>query len=339
MDALRGQFGDLASLRSVRAIDGQVKRTGPRNYRLTLSAEIEARTALRTLSAPGCDELVSAAVWLLGLAVGRAPVEARASGREPVEASSDTPPGSGAQRELTGGASATAQARPSDREHGQAPEGVSEKAAAKTGDPVSPESSAVQVATPEQDKPQDAPGAALSATVRTRRRPTLHARVAAFGGLYAGAGAKVQAAFGVWASISADFLHTQIYAIDLLPADQGTAGGRHVQVSSVALGVSECALWGQRLRAGPCVGIEGLRTAAHSKDFGADIHRAVFWGVLQVGLQFIWPLTRWLDLTLSGGAGTPITPRPRFTVTGVGPVAEASRWSEEARIGVIYVAR
>jgi hypothetical protein len=60
---------------------------------------------------------------------------------------------------------------------------------------------------------------------------------------------------------------------------------------------------------------------------------------LQVGLQFLWPLTRWLELSLSGGAGVPFTPRPRFTVEGVGSVAAASRWSGEARIGLIYVAR
>jgi hypothetical protein len=134
-------------------------------------------------------------------------------------------------------------------------------------------------------------------------------------------------------------LHTQASLIDLLPAERSAGQTGHVRLWSLAARVSECVLWGERVRVGPCASVALLRTAAHSKDFGHDVHRAVVWGALELGLRVLWRFARSLELSLDAGLGTPISPRPRFTVDGAGAVATVARWSQAAQLGFIYVVR
>jgi hypothetical protein len=322
--ALRAELPRSADWQEVSDISGQVTRVGPRRYRLQLSAKLDARTALRTLSAHRCDELVQAAVWLIVLAVGGR--ESPITTDEPGDAAAGTngaPTGHPAGSE---GSTAGA---------GQGPP------IGNTETPSTPGSAQNERVAAGATAPADETVLAAARDAERRRRGNveLHARVAAFGGVFAGAGAKVQGTVGLSAGLSAGIFHTQLSMAGLLPSNESVAEGRHVEVWSLAWGVSECALWGQRFRAGPCAGLQMLRTSAHSTDFGSDIDRVVLWGLLDVGLQFLWSLTKSLELSVSGGAGVPITPRPRFTVSGAGVVASAAPWSQEARIGLIYVAR
>lgn len=314
--ALREQLAEPGALEQVTTVDANIGRTGKHGYTLRLGLTAKGRSARRTLAADACGELLSAAVWLIVLALGPSGLP-QAPERNP-----DTD-----VEEEPRGAASTA------------------KAPAEAGD------SPVQRAAPDQQtaaQKGDHRGAdarrdqahkerETSAGGRERNTPReVHARVAGFGGLFAGAGAKAQGAVGIWGDVSVGALHTQVVLADVLPIAERVTGGGHVQVWSLAFGLSECALWGKRAFAGPCLGVEGLRTAAHSKDFGRDLNRSVLWAAVDAGLQVLWPLTTSLELNLAGSVAMPVTPRPRFTVAGVGVVAAAERVFGEAHLGLIY---
>jgi hypothetical protein len=167
----------------------------------------------------------------------------------------------------------------------------------------------------------------------------MHVRVAGSGGIFAGGGVGPQGTLGLATGLSFGPFHTQAGLWGLLPAERNVANAGHVQLWSLALRLSECALWGQRVQVGPCAGLALLRTSGHSQDFGHDVHRVVLWGALEIGLRALWRVANSFELGLAGGIGTPITPRPRFTVDGAGAVATVPRWSQQAQLELIYLVR
>jgi hypothetical protein len=330
--ALHEQLKAESRRQLVTSIDGQIKHATKHGYSLSLSVATQGQTARRVLSAETCTELLEAAVWLVVLALGPAaepPPSARETDAQHAKAPA-TPTAHG-QREAAG------EGPPSSGDEHDTP-AASSAAAALTV----PAKAAQQSASANEQAAHATESAQRGATgddsPRDRAPSALHARVAGVFGIAAGAGADVQGTLGVRADLSFGILHTQVSFTGLLPATESVMGGGHSEVWSLALGLSECALWGQRVHAGPCLGVEGLRTAAHSQDFGGDVKQSVLWASVDLGLQLLWPLTKSLELNFSGSIGIPITPRPRFTVAGVGVVASAEPWSQQAQLGLIYLA-
>jgi hypothetical protein len=330
--ALREQLKTPSARELVTAIDGQIKRASKRGYTLSLSVATQGQIAQRALSAETCTELLEAAVWLVVLALGPAPAPQPPAAQEAdaQQAKSPATPAAHGQPEAAGAG------QPSSGDAPAATRGAGAALAAPAKATQQDAGANEQAARAAERSTRGAPSDAVP---HARRPSALHGRVAGLFGIYAGAGANVQGTLGVRGVLSFGVLHTQLSFAGLLPATESVMGGGRIEVWSLALGLSECALWGQRVHAGPCLGMEGLRTAAHSKDFGASIQQSVLWATVHVGLQLLWPLTKSLELNLSGSVGLPVTPRPRFTVAGVGVVASAEPWSQQAQLGLIYLVR
>jgi hypothetical protein len=321
--ALEREFRNSDQLQQLRTVEGHVTRSDTGMYELTLSAQHAERAdlAVRRLSSYDCAELVPAAVWLIVLAAYPA-AQAPAGKVTPSLAAASTTTG------VTSDVQAAAEGSGSDAGY----------AASAEGERSSPEPvSAAPALHLRHDRASAVGSDTLTDGSGVHAKTPLHVRVAGLGGVLAGAGVPAQGTIGVAASLSLGILHTQASLIDALPAEHTIAQVGHVHLWSLAVGLSECALWGQRVSLGPCGGLALLRTSAHSRDFGYDAQRVVLWGMLELGARLLWKLGKSFELSLAGGVGTPLTPRPRFTVGGAGPVASATQWSEVAQLGLYYV--
>jgi hypothetical protein len=130
-------------------------------------------------------------------------------------------------------------------------------------------------------------------------------------------------------------LYSELALSVLLPQREELAGGGVVRSWSLELGLRECVLWGTRLRWGPCLTLDGLRTVGHAEGLSTtQPDQALFWAVAGLALRAAWNVRGSLELTLAGGAGLPISPRPRFTVEGVGEVAPVSALPGYVRISL-----
>jgi hypothetical protein len=324
--ALRSELGDSQDLQQLEKIDVRIRRSAAHGYELTLSTQHKrsAAVALRRLHTRNCAELVPAAVWLIALAVCPSGEAGDGEGKHVRAPSVAIAQGTSA---VAGPEAAFATGEVAADALSVEPSATPPVAARSTRDHTS--FAAVSARAP----------ATLDASPVERPNANLHIGLAGLGGVLGGAGVAAQGTIGFGGILSVGVFHTQASVIEVLPAQHGIAHAGTVHLSSLALGVSECALWGSGVRVGPCGGMALLRTSAWSQDFGYDAHRVVFWGMLELGLRMLWRLSSSLELSLSGAIGTPLSPRPRFTVSGAGAVATVARWSQAAQLGLIYVIR
>lgn len=281
---------------------GRVERVRGR-YRLTLRLSIGAHRAQRVLESESCDELAATAAWLIAVAVDPSvEAESRANGEEDDAA----------------GAVPAGDARETAENAGRAPE----PAAPGPGAPRS---------RPEQ---APAPAHAEETAPRRGRAWAREARLAALAGVSLGTAGGAQAELGGAGGVGVGWLYSELAFSALLPRREELAAGGTVRSWSLALGLRECALWGAELRWGPCLTLDGVRTVGRAEGLSSNQEEALFWAVAGIALRAAWHLRGRLELTLLGGAGLPVSARPRFTVEGVGEVMPVSVLPGYVRVGV-----
>lgn len=314
---------------------GQIdaKRSGA--YRLQLVLDVEGHRASRVLRAERCEELADTAAWLLALALnpelalpeqGTTPPEHELPTTTGAKADRDEPAATEAQgpEEPRTGTQDTAQVTAPD-----APKARGAEAPKKPDSTPQPTRSTTRlpaVRTREEPEPT-AP--------RTPRAPWPRAyRAGGAAGVYLGSGVGAQATVAGYAGLGVGFSYTQLRLAGLLPRAREVADDVSIRLWSLELELSECALWGGRVRTGPCVSFAALRTAGDSRGVQQAEHGSAFWGVLGAAWAMFVRVRGRLELSLAATAGVSVTPRPRFTVDGLGPVVTADAWTGQARIGL-----
>jgi hypothetical protein len=112
------------------------------------------------------------------------------------------------------------------------------------------------------------------------------------------------------------------------------APAARVRLATGQLGVAGCALWGAGFRVGPCLGIVALYTKGSVTGITQPTHAASWWAQTALSLQAGFVAYRAIELLFEGGAGFPLSARPRFDVEGIGTVAEAAHVAGFARFGI-----
>jgi hypothetical protein len=286
----------------------RVERLRGHSYRLQLRLSVGSHRAERTLESDSCEELAATAAWLIAVAIDPS-VHDRAH---------------------------------SNREHEQpAPAGAAAAEAAQSEDTAS--SARPSADTPGRTSSRSAGTEAHEDAGHPRAGTSLSPRVgraAALAGVSFGTAGAAQAELGAAGGLGLGWLYSELELSALLPRREELAGGGVVSSWSLALGLRECALWGARLRWGPCLTLTGLRTVGQAEGLSSSQpDQTLFWMVAGVALRAAWNLRNSLELTVAGSAGVPISPRPRFTVEGVGEVATVSALTGQLRVGLGFLTR
>ncbi|HEX6239492.1 MAG TPA: hypothetical protein VFZ61_01310 [Polyangiales bacterium] len=305
-----GTTHDRLALGAVSARVDVVRSAG--RYRLHLHISTPATTADRQLHAARCDELVEAAAWLIALTVDPT---LRTSSVEATEAS-DVAPRMTGDADSAGGPSRAPASAPAADTASNAPA------------PRAPEVSAKR-----------APSDTRSVTPVRRASPrvALGVHLGARGGVFAGAGAGVQAALSTFVGLRAAWSFTQLHAAAFLPRAIELPAPASAESWSWTLGLAQCAHWGDRLRGGPCAMLTGLRTSTETRGVnGAAPRQQVLWATGGPGFTLLWRAWRGLELSAAGHMGIPISPRPRFSLEPLGPVISAEPWTVDLQLGISF---
>jgi hypothetical protein len=269
--------------------------------------------AERSLESDSCEELVRAAAWLIAVAID--PTVHDHEGSQQAAAPSElasAADGSGSQAAQQAG-----QPR-----HGDSPPREPARA-----DAAPPGAASAQ------------PRVADEARGDARWRPR-YGRVGLLAGASFGTAAGAQAELGGSGGLGLNWLYSELELSVLLPRQEQLAADAVVRSWSLRFGLRECVLWGTQLRWGPCATLDGVRTVGHAEGLSTNQpDQALFWAVAGLALRVAWILPSRLELALAGGVGVPISPRPRFTVEGVGEVAPVSVWPGYVRIGFGFATR
>jgi hypothetical protein len=147
-----------------------------------------------------------------------------------------------------------------------------------------------------------------------------------------------QGALGLSVGVSRRWLLAELRADLGVPSESEIGQEGTVKASSEALGLAACGLWGSWLRAGPCVGVHGVRSHARAsallvRDFGVQ---AAYWAEVRAGAQVAARLAWPVELLVEGGVGAPVTPRPNFTVTGAAETLGTQQLTVYARLGLRF---
>jgi hypothetical protein len=284
----------------------QIERVRGHRFRLKLRLQLGAHRAERALESNSCEELTRTAAWLIAVAIDpTVHAEENSHGAAPVaESASEQAPA------------------------GSRPAGGETSPRGPLRDEVSP-----------SGRGSGQPQAAGRPPARARLRP-LQGRIGLLAGASFGTADGTQAELGSAGGLGAGWLYSELELSVLLPRREELGGGGMVRSWSLRLGLRECALWGTRLRWGPCATLDVLRTVGHAE--GLSINQpdqALFWAVAGLALRVAWNLAGSLELGLAGGLGVAISPRPGFSVEGVGEVAPASAWPSYVRIGFGFLTR
>jgi hypothetical protein len=306
-------------------------------YHLRLVLELGTHRAERTLHATNCDELSDTVAWLIALAINPQlepssnEAQVRASTAQEVRAEAET-------EAATPGGDVARASPPSSSELQQ--DGVNSEGkaqATRSTDAVKPSApEASQQAAHESESAQEGHG---RLSIVSKSSASEHKRVLRAGanaGVFTGGPSGAQAALGAFIGLSLSWSHTQARFSGLLPRQVDIAPSASANIWSLMFDLTQCALWGQKVRAGPCLTLAGLRTMAEVRGISQPTHQAALWANTAAGLQFFWRIAHHLELSLSVGAGIPISPRPRFSVQGLGPVVAAKAWSSDARLGLSF---
>jgi hypothetical protein len=286
----------------------RIERVRGHHFRLKLRLHVGAHRAERSLEANSCQDLARTAAWLIAVAIDPTVHAA--------EHAQDAVPAAEAE-------SASEQAPAGSRPAGEEPSSV--------GPPRDAVSSSGR-----ESGQNPAPG---RPPARARLRP-LQGRIGLLAGASFGTAEGVQAELGSAGGLGAGWLYSELELSVLLPRRQELGGGGVVRSWSLRFGLRECALWGTRLRWGPCATLDVLRTVGHAEGLSTNQpDQALFWAVAGLALRVAWILAGSLELGLAGGLGVAISPRPGFSVEGVGEVAPVSAWPSYVRIGFGFLTR
>lgn len=330
MSRIAQRLHDVGSRPHLR-VDARITRPNSSTYHLWLVLDAGSQHTERSLRARRCDDLADTAAWLIALAAqSDAPVSDVASTSDAAgnaEAAQTLRPSGRSAPPAAAGGSAGAQAlEPRAEASSPAPAGAPKDARGPEAEQRTP--TALQ---PAPATPPEAP-----APVRPRKPIPAHYLLGASSGVFSGAGADVQAVVGAFAAVGLAWSHTRLGAAGLLPRELDVRQGVRAQVWSLELALSECALWGERVQAGPCITLAGLRTGAEVHGVTRGTQRAGLWASGRAGLALLWRVHPRVSLTFGAEAGLALSRRPRFLVTGLGPAAAVRTWSVDGRLGLSF---
>jgi hypothetical protein len=196
-------------------------------------------------------------------------------------------------------------------------------------DATAPQQPSAQTPPAMPEQASESSAAALPLRLRVRLGLFGGGLAAGFAGLAASAGAEAGVELG-WFSAALFGAHHFERSHDL------DAPGTSVDFSSLELGLVACAEWGDTLRAGPCLVVSGLRTAASTEGVAQGRDDSFVWGTAGASLaaryRFWDPLELWLD----AGLWLPISSRPRFFVESLGTAGEAAAYGGRFRLGIAW---
>jgi hypothetical protein len=277
-----------------------VQRKG-KSYRLELSIEAEDQRAQRTLESTSCKSVADAAAWFIAMALD--PSSAQAP-RVAEQGSSGAAPGVDEQGPR---------------------ENAGESGAVR-----------VELASPLAGRAQPPPRPAAtrgSLSFAPALGPTWW-RAGVHGGVWSVGLPAPQASVGARAGVGLGVLYTELSADWMFERSRALAEDASASFTTQQLAVSACALWGQRVRAGPCALASMLRSEGRAPGAEQPKQPSALWGSAGLSVQVGWQLPRWVELMVDAGVQLPISPRPEFSIDGLGRVAVASPFSVYARLGV-----
>jgi hypothetical protein len=299
---------------------GEIRRRAGR-YHLELEVITAGGRAERVLEATDCRSLAKTAAWLMALAVDPAA----------------SPPASEADGDAAA-QSHSAPPKPSVGSNASAPE----QPAAARPEALEPAPAAEAQAT---SAPDAAPQAEPAAPARVRflrigpglKRPPArwfraNLAVGIWGAKLVAPQPSLRARFG-WGT---GVLYLEAIGGVMLPSTRSVPlmAPAEVRFSSAEVGAAACALWGERLRAGPCLGLSALHTRGRVEGISQPERASAWWGDASLSLAAGFVVLRAIELFAEAGAGLPLTARPAFAVDGVGKLAEAAYVSGFARLGL-----
>jgi hypothetical protein len=116
--------------------------------------------------------------------------------------------------------------------------------------------------------------------------------------------------------------------------ESASRSGVRGRFDSQQLGLAACPEWGGRIRGGPCAWASVVRTHATTRGLQDARDLSLFWAVAGLSLAGRARLSERVELSLEGGAGVPVSARPRFVVAGAGTLGEVGYLSGYVRLGV-----
>lgn len=311
---------------------GRIEKSGPR-FVLELSLEGDSYRAQRRLKATRCHSLADASAWLIAVALdptlaARAP----AAPLEREDAVVAPPPRSGDREHERGSedAQGAAPATPSAAAPSEAAAG--EASRAQTAQAAPGAARAARGVAEQEPRSSRAPVRRLSFRTRVRDQPRWW-RVGVFTGVWQASLPRAQASVGGRASYGMGLLSLELRGAAHLPRVQGVRESVRARYASQELSSALCAQWGGRLRGGPCAAFALLRSTGSVRGTTDPRREELLWGSGGVAVQLGYNAAQWLELLGEIGVMLPLTPRPRFTIEGVGEVAQAAPLSVYARVG------
>jgi hypothetical protein len=290
---------DLAARLDVR-VHGVVRRTKHKSYALELSINADDYRVERSLESASCRSVADAAAWFIAMALDPSLSNPSAV----AEGTSSDPP---ATVNTPAAVAAARQERPS------------------TPAVSAPPEQAVATRTRER---RDSPAPAPATGWRHWWRSGIDA------GVWSGGLPAPQASLGARAGLGIGVLYSELQVDWMFARTRTLSDGAQVSFTTQQLGLASCPQWGGRVRAGPCATLHVLRSegsATHTDDANK---RALFWASAGVSVQLGWKLQKWLELMVESGVQLPISPRPSFSIEGLGAASVASRLGGYARLGV-----
>lgn len=275
-----------------------VRRAPRQRYTLELLVDAQDYRVERSLEAASCRSIADAAAWFIATAL------------DP-----NLPPADTNEAPPTPAAQATVDTDRAPQEEVASPEPARAPAPPPvgTGAPAS----------------GDTPSTRAAPTPPWRRwwRTGVHA------GVWSAGLPAPQASLGARAGFGLELLYTELRVAWMFARTRTLSDDTQASFSSQQLGLASCAQWGLRVRAGPCATLDALRSEG-SADTGETGKRSLFWASAGISVQLGWKLQKWLELMAESGIQLPISPRPNFSIEGLGAASVASPLGFHARLGV-----
>jgi hypothetical protein len=198
--------------------------------------------------------------------------------------------------------------------------------AAAPADPAPTEPKYAEPASDTERPPRESPVTRLST-------PKSRYRLGLFTGVLAVGLAGPTASLGGRAGIGFGRVVLELFAMQHMQrATAVDAMGGSGRFASQELGLAGCVVWGEQLRAGPCLALSGLRTEATTVGDLPD-RDTTTWAIGTLSLTIDYRVFDSFQLRLDGGLLTSLTTRPSFEVDGI-MVGEAARRGAMIRFGL-----
>jgi hypothetical protein len=343
--AIRARVGQLLVQSSANPgalrVRGRVERRVS-HFRLVLRLDVHGRHAERELRSADCRSLSETAAWLVAVAVD--------PGLHPPLLAAGDEAANGAAAKQAPAALSGAQAQPTVAAQASPDASSSAPQAAKASADAS--STAPQAA---QTSPDASPAAASAASVAASSAQASHPSQPAHapagalplgwgGGVYTGLWAAglfgPAVSLGLRGGVRLAWATLELTAAEHFERSQALAGvpGVSSNASSQELGLAACALWGARVRMGPCGVLTGVSSQVRVEGVASGTHpRTALWASGGLGLALGYSIYGSLELRLDAGLWAPISARPRFNLAPVGAVGEIAPLGGSVRVGAGFI--